>query len=84
MKMQDLVYKEQNTKCGNHKMEIVGGVKNLIYYTTTICKVNSHLKVFGIDSSYGTQSTKRACNQYKRELEDNGYIEIAFNDARLV
>ena len=85
MKHVDLVWRIENAKCGNHNIEIVGvGVKHLKYFGTCICKVNSWLKVFATDRSYGTMSTKVACTKYERELLNNGYTQIEdFNDYRL-
>lgn len=84
MKMVDLIYKNNNAKCGNHKLEINKGVKNLIYYSTCICKVNPYLKMFAIDNSFGSTSTSKACTLYKNELLENGYTQLdSIHDERL-
>lgn len=85
MKTIDLLWKERNCKAGNHKLEISNnGIKNLIYYWTTICKVNPSLKVFATDNGgYNTSSTNRAINAYSRELLWEGYKEVEFNSELL-
>jgi hypothetical protein len=75
----NLVSAKNNKKAGNHKVEFVfgGNARNFIYYWTTICGVDDVAKTFYIDSSYGTQSTTRTCNAYRREFLSRGYKEVS-------
>lgn len=68
----------KNTKIGNHKVVMVndGLARNFIYYNTTICSVCDIKRTFVIDASYGTTSTTRACNAYRRYFAGLGYKEV--------
>lgn len=64
-------------KLGSHKMERRGNVRGFIYYSTEICTVDDLSKTFSVQNGgYGTQSTTRAMNAYRKELEYEGYNEI--------
>ena len=80
MKFVDLVYCNNEKKCGNHSLEIKSkGIKHLIYHWTCICKINDSCKVFATDRSWGSVSTSKACTQYERELLSRGYRQVEFN-----
>lgn len=69
---------ESNTakKVGNHRVAVYAHERNYIYYSTTICTEYPKVKAFYIDDSYGTQSTKRACDKYRRHFLQQGYTEV--------
>jgi hypothetical protein len=82
--VESLTSATKDMKAGNHKVKFIacpdtgfGYVgRNFSYYRTTICGVNDRTKKFTIDSSYGTQSTTRACNAYRKHFTSLGYCEI--------
>lgn len=88
--IQTLVNASQNTQVGNHQLRIVKderqGVKgrDFIYYKTTICGVDDIRKRFYIDASYGSASTTRACNAYRKHFKDLGYTEINLHTGEAV
>ncbi|TVX86052.1 hypothetical protein [Paenibacillus agilis] len=82
--VQDLVNATREVKKGNHRVKLVlgwEGVKSIIkkryfiYFSTAICTVDEINKTFSIDSSYGSQSTTRVCNAYRKHFAGMGYSE---------
>ncbi|EJW14055.1 hypothetical protein M5X02_30150 [Paenibacillus alvei] len=73
--VQTLVNVKKDTKAGNHRVSISQGKRDFYYYATAICKVDDTKGTFVIDSSYGTQSTTRACNAYRKHFVGIGYRE---------
>jgi hypothetical protein len=64
-------------KQGSHRVERKGNMTEYIYYSTAICTVNETTKTFiTSNGGYGTQSTTRAINCYKKELTYKGYTEV--------
>ncbi|OME54005.1 hypothetical protein BSK59_15605 [Paenibacillus odorifer] len=57
----------------NYSLEIIG--KAFFFYDTIICSTDEVKRTFSIDASYGTQSTTRACNAYKKHFLALGYTE---------
>lgn len=76
--VQNLLNATKDVKKGNHRVKVfpITMNKQFFYYNTMICWVNDNDKTFAIDDSYGTVSTKRACNSYRRELLSMGYTEV--------
>ncbi|WP_090739315.1 hypothetical protein [Paenibacillus sp. Mc5Re-14] len=77
--VQQLAQANNDKKIGSHQVKYSKqeeGTRFFIYYNTTICTVDDVNKTFSIDASYGTQSTTRACNAYRRHFLDEGYSEI--------
>lgn len=74
----NLVHANGNRKTlGNHRMERTTTGRNFIYHWTTICTVNDIDKTYHTDNGgWGTSSTTRAINAYKRELNLMGYTEV--------
>ena len=74
----NLVHTNANRKTlGNHRMERTTTVRNCIYHWTTICTVNDVDRTYHTDNGgWGTSSTTRAINAYKRELNSMGYTEV--------
>lgn len=79
--VEQLLKAETNKKIGNHRF--AEGISHkgedtrlFFYYATIICYVMEKTKTFAIDSSFGSQSTTRACNAYRRELLSQGYKEV--------
>lgn len=73
--VEQLANSKSEKNAGNHKVRFSLGQRLFYYYSTVICKVNDAKKTFVIDSSYGTQSTTRACNAYRKHFESLGYTE---------
>lgn len=71
--VENLLKASNDKKLGNHRvshLKVKGdNVRKFYYYQTAICTVNDTQKTFEIDDSYGSQSTSRACNSYRRELQ---------------
>lgn len=62
---------------GNHRMERTETGRNFIYHWTTICTVNDVDRTYHTDNGgWGTSSTTRAINAYKREFNSMGYTEV--------
>lgn len=79
--VQTLVNATKEMKQGNHRVsfsqnELGIQGKAFYYYDTIICSTNEPKRLFSIDSSYGTQSTTRACNAYRKHYESLGYTEV--------
>jgi hypothetical protein len=80
--VKNLVTAKKDVKIGNHRVEIINFengkclVRKFYYYSTVICKVDYSSRSFSIDSSYGSQSTTRACNAYRAYFKQIGYTEI--------
>ena len=74
----NLVHTRANRKTlGNHRMERTTTGRNFIYHWTTICTVNDVDRTYHTDNGgWGTSSTTRAINAYKRELNSMGYTEV--------
>ena len=72
----ELVQSDKGKSKGNHRVEVVGDERKFYYYTTVICQANDNNKVFSIDDSYGSKSTKRACNWYHAYFTAFGYEEV--------
>ena len=66
----------QNKKVGNHRVVIHSdGSREFYYYSTVICRSHDSFKKFTVDDSYGSVSTKRAVNAYKKYFTEMGYKE---------
>ena len=66
-----------NKTLGNHRMERTETGRNFIYHWTTICTVNDVDRTYHTDNGgWGTSSTTRAINAYKREFNSMGYTEV--------
>lgn len=78
--VQALAQATRNTKAGNHRVEIDDTGFNLgrrfYYYSTVICEAYDNVMKFKIDASYGSTSTTRACNAYRKYFLNLGYTEI--------
>lgn len=77
--VQTLVKANNDMKVGNHQVKHSKqeeGGRFFIYFDTTICTVDDENKKFWIDASYGSQSTTRACNEYRKHFLAEGYSEI--------
>lgn len=74
----NLVHTNANRKTlGNHRMERTTTGRNFIYHWTTICAVNDVDRTYHTDNGgWGTSSTTRAINAYKREFNSMGYTEV--------
>lgn len=69
------------TKVGNHSVVTyyVHGctVKDYIYHSTPICTVNEDRMTFSTDNGgWGTQSTTRAINDYRKYFKSCGYRDL--------
>lgn len=62
---------------GNHKViqNTIDDYSEYIYHWTVICRADHTQKVFAVDDSWGSRSTIRACNAYRREFLSMGYRE---------
>ena len=70
----NLIQATTNKKQGNHRKEIKGIFSNYIYHSSIICTVDEIKKTFYTNNcGYGTRSTTRAINEYKRQLTMQGY-----------
>ena len=59
---------------GNHRVEIAGdGSANFIYHWTPIAIIDNAGNVTITNGGWGTPSTTRACNAYKKEFISHGY-----------
>ena len=67
--VENLINATHNKKLGNHRKEYFEDGQKYYYYSTVICEVNHTKGTVTLDKSYGTSSTTRAVNAYKRELE---------------
>ena len=66
----------QNKRVGNHRVVInEDGTREFYYYSTVICRADYFFKKFAVDDSYGTVSTKRAVNAYRKYFTEMGYKE---------
>lgn len=80
--VKNLLHAKNNKKMGNHRVEFRKNkfdhqLRIFYYYVTPICTVNDDRGTFTIDDSYGTVSTKRACNAYRSALRSKyDYTEI--------
>lgn len=79
--MKNLLNADGDKTLGNHyvtnKTNNFGHqLRAFTYFSTVICLVNDTKKTFTIDDSWGSQSTTRACNAYRRELTSQGYEEV--------
>ena len=76
--IQKLISAAGNKKIGNHKKQVEGITTKYIYHWTAICTVNESTKTFVINNGgYGTRSTTRAINDYKRQLTSKGYALVS-------
>lgn len=66
----------RDKKVGNHRVEVRGELRSYIYFYTEICRANLKTNTFWIDDSYGTVSTTRACNAYRRYYSSMGFVEV--------
>lgn len=71
--VEKLLNASRDMKSGNHRVEHITNnfgheVRKFYYYATVIAYVNDTKRTFTIDASYGSSSTTRACNAYRREL----------------
>lgn len=75
--IQKLVNAKNDMKVGNHRVEfsLVGKERRYFYYNTVICSVDHNKGTFKIDASYGSVSTTRACNAYRKYFESLWYRE---------
>ena len=66
---------------GNHKViqNSIDNYSEYIYHWTVICRADHNLKLFAVDASWGSQSTTRACNAYRREFLSMGYTETVMD-----
>ena len=66
----------QNKRVGNHRVVIhSNGSREFYYYDTVICRADYYFKKFAVDNSYGTVSTTRAVNAYRKYFTAMGYKE---------
>ena len=66
----------QNKRVGNHRVVVHNdGTREFYYYDTVICRADYFFKKFTLDDSYGTVSTKRAVNAYRKYFTEMGYKE---------
>ena len=73
----NLVHTSEQKAHGNHRMERTETGRNFIYHWTTICTVNDVDRTYHTDNGgWGTSSTTRAINAYKREFNSMGYTEV--------
>lgn len=84
--VEDLLNARGDRQLGNHRVEfsrdgLEDKLRFFYYYDTVICIVNDSKQVFSIDSSYGTSSTTRACNSYRREISSY-YEEVGMESVR--
>lgn len=62
------------TKVGNHSVQKLGRFNKYYYHQTAICTVDLENRTFIVnDGGYGTPSTSRAINDYRKHFLDNGY-----------
>lgn len=71
----------QRTKVGNHRVESFNEcghtINNYIYHSTIICAVNENEKTFRTSNGgWGTQSTTRAINDYRKYFKSCGYRDL--------
>lgn len=64
-----LIKASNNMKLGNHSKEYFQEGQKYYLYSTCICEVNHIKGTVTLDKSYGSQTTTRAVNAYKRALE---------------
>ena len=77
MKAIEQLVKGKKKKVGNHRVEQEGNIRRFIYHETAICTADCLQKTFTTDNGgWGTQSTTRAINAYRRELKAQGYKEV--------
>lgn len=63
---------------GNHGVKHIGTMRYFKYHDTIICCVNDYTKQFSVDHhGWYTQSTTRAINAYKHELNTMGYTLVS-------
>jgi hypothetical protein len=80
--VQTLASATKDMKMGNHRVRFIKDEKqgingrDFFYYDTIICGVDDNRKLFYIDASYGSVSTTRACNAYRKHFIALGYTEI--------
>jgi len=75
--MENLIKAKGNMKLGNHKKEVNGNTTKYIYYWTAIVTVDEKEMTYITDNGgYGTRSTNAAINDYKRKLNDKGYVYV--------
>lgn len=78
--VETLANSKQDMKQGNHRVEHSAARmrcgRDFYYYDTIICATNDLQKQFMIDDSYGSRSTTRACNAYRKHFLDAGYTEV--------
>lgn len=71
-----LALADYNKKVGNYSVVIHSdGTREFYYYNTVICRTDDFFKRFAVDDSYGTVSTKRAVNAYRKYFTGIGYKE---------
>ena len=64
-------------RIGNHRKEREGHISKYYYHHTPIVIVNDSEKTFKTDNGgWGTISTTRAINAYRRELTSIGFREL--------
>jgi len=64
-------------KIGNHRKEREGHITKYYYHYTPIVTVDSLKRTFKTDNGgWGTISTTRAINAYRRELTSIGFREL--------
>ena len=66
----------QNKRVGNHRVVVHNdGTRDFYYYDTVICTSHDSFKKFKVNNSYGTVSTTRAVNAYRKYFTEMGFKE---------
>lgn len=82
--IETLVSAFSSKKKGNHRVVFKGWERHFYYYFTEICTVNDVYKTFKTnDGGWGTQSTTRAINDYRKYFKSCGYIDLNESEDKL-
>jgi len=74
--MEKLGESRTSKKLGNHRVEVCGKIRKYFYYNTEIAREEIATDTYWVDPSYGTRSTKEACNAYREYFDSNGLVEV--------
>lgn len=75
--VEKLVNAKRDMKIGNHSVKQEGNTRRFYYYSTAICVADDKYRLVYFDNGgYGTSSTTRAVNSYKKYFLENAcYIQ---------
>ena len=81
--VETLVYSRESVKKGNHRVVVNDWDRHFFYYVTEICTVNDYNKTFKTDNGgWGTSSTSRAINDYRKHFLSCGYKDLNESEAQ--